>query len=91
VPWFSTVFGRDGLITAFECLWLYPDIAKGVLKYLAETQATEVDSRSDAEPGKILHETRRGEMAALGEIPFARYYGSVDATPLSFPGGEYEQ
>ena len=93
MPWFSTVFGRDGLITAFECLWLYPDIAKGVLKYLAETQATGVDSRSDAEPGKILHETRRGEMAALGEIPFARYYGSVDATPLfvMLAGAYYER
>ncbi len=82
VPWFDTTFGRDGIITALECLWLSPNIARGVLSFLAHTQATRVDVESDAEPGKILHEARRGEMAALGEIPFGRYYGSVDATPL---------
>jgi glycogen debranching enzyme len=63
-------------------LWLEPGLARGVLAYLASTQATEVIPEQDAEPGKILHETRNGEMAALGEMPFARYYGSVDATPL---------
>jgi glycogen debranching enzyme len=82
VPWFNTPFGRDGLITALECLWLQPSLARGVLAYLASTQATDIIPEQDAEPGKILHETRNGEMAALKEMPFARYYGSVDATPL---------
>lgn len=82
VPWFSTPFGRDGIITALQCLWMAPSIARGVLSYLAATQATEQDPKRDADPGKILHEAREGEMAALGEIPFGRYYGSIDATPL---------
>jgi len=93
VPWFSTVFGRDGIIAAMECLWADPSLARGVLQYLAQTQADKVDPAADAEPGKILHEARRGEMAALGEVPFARYYGSVDATPLfvMLAGAYYER
>lgn len=90
IPWFSTVFGRDALITALEMLWLDPQIARGVLGHLAENQATEIDPASDAEPGKILHEVRYGEMAELGEVPFRRYYGSIDSTPLFVMlAGEY--
>ncbi len=82
IPWFSTAFGRDALITALLTLALDPALALGVLRFLAQEQATEFDPASEAEPGKILHETRGGEMAALREVPFRRYYGSVDSTPL---------
>lgn len=82
VPWFSTVFGRDGIITALQTLWLYPDIARGVLVILASKQATTEDLAHESEPGKILHEERRSEMANTGEVPFSSYYGTVDATPL---------
>jgi len=82
IPWYSTTFGRDGLITAIEMLWCDPSMARGVLRRLASLQAKAIDPVSDAEPGKILHEMRAGEMAALGEVPFGLYYGSVDSTPL---------
>src|SRR3546814_6708702 len=75
VPWYSTIFGRDGIITALQLVWNAPEIAKGVLKALALTQATEIDDAADAQPGKIVHEMRGGEMARLGEVPLRRYYG----------------
>ncbi len=82
IPWYSTVFGRDGIITAMMALWIDPNFGKGVLRFLAATQAKTVDPAADAQPGKVLHETRRGEMAMLGEVPFRHYYGTIDGTPL---------
>src|SRR5438270_911902 len=82
IPWFCTPFGRDGIITALQCLWYDPAIARGVLSFLSATQAERDNPEQDAQPGKILHEARAGEMAALSEVPFGRYYGSVDSTPL---------
>jgi len=82
IPWYNTVFGRDGIIAAIQTIWLYPHIAKGVLGYLADKQADSLKPEQDAAPGKILHEMRKGEMANLKEVPFGMYYGTVDATPL---------
>jgi len=82
VPWFATLFGRDSLITAFETLSFVPGVAAGTLRLLAGRLGREYDDERDEEPGKVLHELRVGEPATLGETPFARYYGSVDATPL---------
>jgi glycogen debranching enzyme len=82
IPWFSAPFGRDGIITALQTLWLEPGLARGVLAFLAEHQAHATSAFDDAAPGKIMHESRRGEMAATQEVPFRAYYGSVDATPL---------
>jgi glycogen debranching enzyme len=81
IPWFATLFGRDSIITALFVLPFNPDIAIGTLKTLARLQGSKVNRRRDEEPGKIVHEIRSGELAATGEVPFGRYYGSVDSTP----------
>ena len=82
IPWFSAAFGRDAIITALQTLWLDSSLARGVLRFLAQHQATETSSFKDSAPGKIMHETRKGEMTALRELPFGEYYGGVDTTPL---------
>ncbi|NUS39070.1 MAG: amylo-alpha-1,6-glucosidase [Lysobacter sp.] len=82
IPWFSTPFGRDAVITSLQALWLNQELARGVLSFLATHQATEESAFLDAAPGKIMHETRKGEMSELRELPFGLYYGGVDTTPL---------
>jgi glycogen debranching enzyme len=82
VPWFCGLFGRDSLITALQTVFVRPQLARWTLMLLARLQATEIDDWRDAEPGKILHELREGELAAAGEIPHGPYYGSIDSTPL---------
>ena len=82
LPWFMTVFGRDSLITAYESMHIHAEMAQATLEALAELQATEWDSWRDAEPGKMLHELRRGTLAALNRVPHSPYYGSHDSTIL---------
>jgi glycogen debranching enzyme len=82
VPWYSALFGRDSLITAYQALAVNPDLAWQTLRGLAAFQGKEDDPWREEEPGKILHEVRVGELARAGEIPQTPYYGSIDATPL---------
>jgi glycogen debranching enzyme len=82
IPWYSTVFGRDAIITSLETLSHQPTIARDTLRYLARRQGTREDPFTEEQPGKILHELRRGEMARAGEIPHVPYFGTIDATPL---------
>jgi glycogen debranching enzyme len=82
IPWFATLFGRDSIITARSMLCFHPGLAAGVLRTLAALQGTDCNDRRDEQPGKIVHEVRYGEMARTGEVPFSRYYGSIDSTPL---------
>ncbi len=82
LPWFMTVFGRDSIITAYEAIHVHAELAQATLEALANLQSTEWDNWRDTEPGKILHELRRGILAATGRIPHTPYYGSHDSTPL---------
>ena len=81
VPWFVTIFGRDSLIVSHQNMIIHPLFARGALQKLAEYQAREMDDWRDAEPGKILHELRFGELAHFHQIP-TPYYGTADATIL---------
>ena len=82
IPWYSTPFGRDSIITSLQTLGLNPKIAIDTLRYLAHTQGTRENPDTEEQPGKIMHELRRGELARAGEIPHVPYYGTIDATPL---------
>ncbi|HEU4420960.1 MAG TPA: glycogen debranching N-terminal domain-containing protein [Pilimelia sp.] len=82
LPWFMALFGRDSLITSYQALPFVPELARTTLRALAARQATQMDDMRDAEPGKILHELRMGELAYFGERPQSPYYGAADATPL---------
>jgi len=90
VPWFDTLFGRDSLITGMQLAAFVPSLLGKALRVLASYQAEETDDDHDARPGKLPHELRWGELANIGEVPFGRYYGSVDVTPLFIvAAGEY--
>jgi glycogen debranching enzyme len=91
IPWFVAPFGRDSLLSACETLMINPEVARGTLLVLAGLQAHHDEAWRDAEPGKILHELRTGELARTGHIPHTPYYGTVDATPLFLmvAGGYY--
>ena len=91
IPWYVAPFGRDSLLSACEALMINPDVARGTLLALAGLQANTDEDWRDAEPGKILHELRTGELARTGQIPHTPYYGTVDATPLflMLAGGYY--
>jgi glycogen debranching enzyme len=82
VPWFVGLFGRDSLIVSFQNAMVYPDFARGALDVLGRWQATERDDYRDAQPGKIMHELRTGELAHFHLIPHTPYFGTADATPL---------
>ncbi|HTJ22835.1 MAG TPA: amylo-alpha-1,6-glucosidase [Gemmatimonadaceae bacterium] len=82
IPWYSTVFGRDSIITSLETMVLDPGIAVDTLRYLARHQGTHENAYTEEQPGRIMHELRRGELARSGEIPHVPYYGTIDATPL---------
>lgn len=82
VPWFVAPFGRDSLIVSLQNMMVYPDFARGALKVLGRLQATELDDYRDAQPGKIMHELRVGELAERKLVPHTPYYGTADATAL---------
>jgi glycogen debranching enzyme len=82
IPWYTTIFGRDSIITSLQTLPLTPRVARDTLRYLARCQGAKEDPFTEEQPGKIMHELRRGEMARAGETPHVPYYGTVDATPL---------
>lgn len=81
-PWYDALFGRDSLIMGLQTLAFRPQIARETLRTLASRQGKDLDSERDEEPGKILHELRQGELSRVGELPYRRYYGSIDSTPL---------
>jgi glycogen debranching enzyme len=85
VPWFMAIFGRDSLIASLQNMIVHAGFARGALEKLAELQATAMDEERDAEPGKIPHEVRNGELAHFRLIPHTPYYGTADATPAGHP------